>query len=82
MKTAKKLNAAGAATFIGQLAGRQISERTIRTWLAAGILPFHRVGPKLVIFDASELLAWYESSRGGPELPTPYASNSAQAADL
>ena len=70
MKTStKKLNCAGAATLIGQLAGRPLSERTIRSWIAAGILPFTRVGPRLIVLDAEELRAWYDASHVGTDLP-------------
>ncbi len=68
MKSSRKLNAAGAATLLGQLGGRPLSERTIRSWLSRGLLPFHRLGPKLVVFDQAELVAWFESHRGGPNV--------------
>lgn len=36
-------------------ASRGVSTRTVRRWIAAGLLPAYRVGPRLVRIDPADL---------------------------
>jgi excisionase family DNA binding protein len=36
-------------------ASRGVSTRTVRRWIAAGLLPAYRVGPRLVRIDPDDL---------------------------
>lgn len=45
----KNLSAQEAADYLN------ISLRTLRNWLAAGIIDGHRIGPRLLRFDADDL---------------------------
>ena len=43
-----------------------VSLRTVRTWTAAGKLPSHRAGPKLVRYDVNEVdeaLRWADAAQ-------------------
>lgn len=39
---------------------------TLRAWVHGGVVPFYRVGPRLVRFDVRELGVWLKSKSGGP----------------
>ena len=34
---------------------KQVSERTVDRWVAAGLLPAYRMGPKLIRFHAEDV---------------------------
>lgn len=69
-----RVDAIEAAAFLSARAGISISPRTVANWARLGRCPCLRVGGR-VAFNLAELAAWLDAGRGGPELPTIYASS-------
>jgi hypothetical protein len=76
-----RVDAEAAARFLTEHAGIPVSSRTVLAWARLGRIPCLRLVGR-VAFSLAELEAWVSAGHVVPELPTPYASNSAQAADL
>jgi excisionase family DNA binding protein len=47
------------------------SPRTMRAWIERGLLPYYRLGPRLIRISGGDLQAWLASGRvSAPKAPT------------
>lgn len=53
-----------AATLLG------VKRQTVYLWVRQGLIPFYRVGKRLIKFDRDELLACFKVERSVPPRPT------------